>query len=187
MTHWCRWSSPLAALAALTIWVGCGGDSSPENPLGSSDSGVTASRAAQATASCKRSFVRSAMEAFIEAADSGSAALLDTAIADEPAFRQFSHGLDYRKRPQRSWRTKAKSRLVSHLETRAARGDRWRLVSVRMGSPDRSFRVCNMSFVIWRKMGDLSRRGERFIGKGAVSMDGGIAVWNTGAPERHLR
>lgn len=58
---------------------------------------------------------------------------------------------------------------------------------MRVGSSDRSFRVCNISFVIWREIGDLSRPGERFIGKGAVSMDGGISVWNTGAPKRHLR
>lgn len=181
-----RFAVALAALLAAPL-AGCGANSPMDNEPESRVLEATATGPDHASAACERGFVRSEVESFVAAMDSGSRPALDAAIADEPAFRQFSHSLDYRKRSQRFWRAKAKARLVDHLEERAARGDRIRLVSLETGQPDRSLRICNISFLIWREIGDLDQPGERFVGKGAVSMGGGVAVWNTGPPKRLAR
>lgn len=136
---------------------------------------------------CRKRFVRREVRSFVRAAGSGSREAIQASLVDEPAFRVFSHTLDHRRRPDRFWMAKAKARVVSHLARRSARGDRIRLASLDTGSADRAFRICNIGFVVWRDIGDLNRPGERFVGKGAVSMDGGIAVWNTGGPARLLR
>ena len=169
------------ALAALLL-IACGQGDTEAPAADSAKSEVSA-----AGSVCNDAFVRGAVEQYAEATNSGSAEAIEAALADEPAFRVFSHSLDHRRQPERFFSSKDEARVVAHLTHRADKGDRLRLAQLDIGNPDRSFRVCNIGFVVWRDIGDRARRGERFVGKGAVSMDGGIAVWNTGPPKRYVR
>lgn len=132
---------------------------------------------------CSPTRLRSAIERFLAAANTGHEGGLNSAIATEKRFRVYSHGLDYRQEPRRFFVTRDRQELIEHLLGRQAVGDRYWLRALDVNSYDRSFEVCNVGFTLQRQIGEGPVR--LFDGKGALdARSAQIAVWNIGDSTR---
>ncbi len=122
--------------------------------------------------------MRQEVRAFVAASDAGERSQLESSVAPEPAFRQFSEVVGYG-RHGAFFRTMNRRALIEFLVRRGSLGDGTKLQAVRIGDFDREFDICNVSFVLLRRVGDGPWR--HFGGKGATDAEsGGIAVWNVG-------
>ncbi|MFN8164578.1 MAG: hypothetical protein U0R26_12290 [Solirubrobacterales bacterium] len=116
---------------------------------------------------------------FLSSASAGDAERLDAAIAQEPAFRQFSTSFNYCSKPKRFFASKDRDEVIRRLMDRHAQGDRYRLLTLHRGDYDRSFKICNLGFTIDRRIEAGPWRP--FVGKGALdARTGTVAVWNVG-------
>lgn len=196
----------LVAILAAVLTVAAVGVVVATHTEGDTEAAVADSKAGtefsdRARRKCRQGYVRYEVEQFIRAVNSGDPVALEESIFErgEPSeggvlnagsFPVFSHGLDHRRRPKRFFSAFTRAEVVDHLVRRAEKGDRARLVQLDTGgrrSRDGAFQICNLSYVVWRDIGDRRKPGERFTGKGAVAFKGGVAVWNTGAPKRYFR
>jgi len=162
-------------LAAVTALAGCSAEGA----------GLGEGRAFQSEPAtpCERDWVKAQAEQFVRAINSGRRSALEEATVDEPAFRQFSQGLDYRHDPKRFFASRQREKVIRHLLRRYSRGDRVRARRLTVGSHDKSFGICAVGFAIERSIAGGPWR--RFVGKGALDdRTGGAAVWNVGPPSR---
>ena len=167
----------VALVAALLLVIALGGGS---------PSPASAPAAERAGKYCQRDWAKANVTRFLQSVNLGARSFLEETIVEEPDFRVFSQGLDYRRHAKRFFMTKKREELVRHLLRRYDKGDRMpEAVKVTLGSHDASVDICNIGFEVRRRIaGGPSRI---FVGKGALDdATGDVAVWNTGAPKGKL-
>lgn len=183
------WTRPIVIMLAVTLGTALALVVSTDGPTSNGDSArPTGAKQTEGNRArpCRRRFVKREVQQFLRALNTGNQAALEAAVVERGQFPVFSQGLDHRRRPKRFFSADSRADVVAHLMKRAEKGDRARLVSLDTSGSDRS-RICNIGYVVWRDIGDRRKPGERFVGKGAVGHEGGLAVWNTGAPKRYFR
>ena len=132
-----------------------------------------------AAAPCGRSFVHSSVRAFLAALNRGQRSAIDSTFASGSRFRVYSQTQGHGSNEEGFFSSNDRSRVVDHLLKRQAKGDRYRARELDRNGYDRSFQICNLGFVLKRRIGGGPWRP--FVGKGALDQpSGGVAVWNIG-------
>jgi hypothetical protein len=128
---------------------------------------------------CGRSFVEDSVHAFLAAVNHGDRSAIDAAVATGSRFRVYSQTQRYGNSDDGFFSSGDRSRVVNHLFKRQAKGDRYRARDLDPNGYDRAFEICNLGFVLKRRIGGGSWRP--FVGKGALDHpSGAISVWNVG-------
>jgi hypothetical protein len=135
--------------------------------------------ATRAATPCGRSFVESSVRAFVVAVNRGDESAVDSVVATGPRFRVYSQTQSYGDNAQAFFVSRDRSRVVSHLLKRQAKGDRYGVKDLDPNGHDRAFEICNLGFVLKRRIGGGPWRP--FVGKGALDHpSGAVSVWNIG-------
>ena len=176
-----RSTALLIALAVIGVGLGSCGETEEAPSVGTASLAGSGSSAREQR--CPKPAVRNSVVTFLRAANEGSRSDLKAALARPARFRVLSHGLNYGRKPKRFFSSKSRRRVVRHLLSRQARGDRMRLRKLDFVGHDRQFEICGFGYTITRRIADGPWR--RFVGKGASDQPSGrIALWNTGQSGR---
>ena len=174
-------ASLLIALAVVGVGLGSCGEADEAPSVDTA--GLAASGSSAEELRCPKPAVRNSVVTFLRAASTGSRADVKAALAEPARFRVLSHSLNYGPKPKRFFSSKSRRRVVRHLLSRQARGDRMRLRKLDFIDYDRQFEFCEFGYTIVRRIADGPWR--RFVGKGASDQPSGrIALWNTGQSGR---
>jgi hypothetical protein len=128
---------------------------------------------------CGRSFVEASVHEFLVAVNRGGRSAIDAAVATGSRFRVYSQTQRYGNSDAGFFSSDDRSRVLDHLLKRQAKGDRFRARDLDPNGYDRSFEICNLGFVLKRRIAGGPWRP--FVGKGALDHpSGAISVWNVG-------
>lgn len=139
----------------------------------------TSGQAAAERKPCRGAFVENSVAGFFQAVNHGDADAIETVVATGSRLRVYSQTQRYGTGTGGFFSSRDRGEVVSHLVERQSKGDRYRARELDPNGYDRAFEICNLGFVVERRIG--GGPWKPFVGKGALDWpSGAISVWNVG-------
>ena len=134
---------------------------------------------AAAAKPCAHAKLKPAVERFLVVLNHGIEADIARVLGSRSTFRVYSQAERYGRGTRGFFSSHDRGETIAHLAKRFAKGDRYRLADLDANDYDRSRGLCNVGFVLKRRIAAGPWRP--FVGKGALDRASGrIAVWNVG-------
>ena len=123
--------------------------------------------------------MKPAVQRLLIALNHGIEARIGRALGSRSTFRVYSQTERYGQGARGFFSSKDRGEVIAHLAKRFSKGDRYRLADLQANGYDRSRDLCNVGFVLRRRIHGGPWRPS--VGKGALDRPSGrIAVWNVG-------
>lgn len=132
---------------------------------------------------CGHARLEPQVKRFLVALNHGIEGRIARSLGSRSTFRVYSQTERYGQGTRGFFSSKDREQVIAHLSKRFAKGDRYRLAELQANGYDHSRGLCNVGFVLKRRIHGGPWRPA--VGKGALNRRSGrIAVWNVGGEVR---